>query len=252
MKTRSVLVVVIGCLAAILLIAFLIFMQINGGSVFGSNHYVKVGLVPEPGMSIAGRYYAPGKVEDRGVILLHMLGGSQNDWNDFAQQLQAQHFAVMTLDFRGHGESSGNWKTMTDVDFNKLVDDAAEAIEYLHDINSHMRMAVVGASIGANVAMQLADQSEAVTSVVLLSPSTNYHGVDITAINQTLAEPILYVSSQDDEQSFVPTQQLYDASPSTDKVFKTYKQGGHGTKLLQHTPALHSAIIDWLNQHLSL
>jgi Alpha/beta hydrolase family len=41
------------------------------------------------------------------AILLHSMGASsdQEGWADLAKRLQQEHFAVLTFDFRGHGES---------------------------------------------------------------------------------------------------------------------------------------------------
>lgn len=212
--------------------------------------FVQVGLVPEAGVTVSGRYYAsPGKVEKRGVILLHMLGGTQNAWRPLVRSLHDANYEVMTLDFRGHGESSGDWQTMTDADFAKLVDDAAEAVEYLRDIDSDMNIAVIGASIGANVAVQLADRDTSMSVVALLSPSLSYHGITITDAVSRLDRPVYFITSQTDDQSFTATTQLYDSSPSTTKQLKTYKKGGHGIELLTHQD-LDDLLIDWLNTNL--
>lgn len=41
------------------------------------------------------------------VVLLHGKGGNRLVWKQFAEQLQKVDFAVITVDLRGHGESSG-------------------------------------------------------------------------------------------------------------------------------------------------
>lgn len=209
--------------------------------------FVQVGLVPEDGVTVSGRYYAsPGKVEKRGVILLHMLGGTQNAWRPLVRSLHDANYEVMTLDFRGHGESSGDWQTMTDADFAKLVDDAAEAVEYLRDIDSDMNIAVIGASIGANVAVQLADRDVNISAVALLSPGLSYNGIAIADAVSQLDRPVYFITSQTDDQAFVATTQLYESCSSTSKQLKTYKKGGHGTELLTHQD-LDGLLIDWLN-----
>lgn len=208
--------------------------------------FIQVGLVPETGVSVSGRYYSsPGKVEQRGVVLLHMLGGTQNSWRPLVRSLHDANYEVMTLDFRGHGESSGDWQTMTDEDFAKLVDDAAEAVKYLRDLDSEMHIAVIGASIGANVAMQLADRDSSIAAVALLSPGLSYHGISIETSNALFDRPAFFITSQTDDQSLQATAQLYQANPSTLKQLKSYKKGGHGTELLTHQD-LDNLLIDWL------
>lgn len=41
------------------------------------------------------------------IILLHMRGSNRIVWDDFAQQLQKEGYAVVAVDFRKHGESKG-------------------------------------------------------------------------------------------------------------------------------------------------
>ncbi len=210
---------------------------------------VDVGLVPADGVYVAGRYYAsPGKVEHRGVILLHMAGSNQNAWNNFAAELQEQNFEVMTLDFRGHGESSGTEAELKEADYLQLVDDAAEAVEYLRDIDSDMRIAVVGAGLGANVALQLAQRDETLTAALLVSPQHNYRGVKITKINKQFTRPIYYLVSQTDTVSYEATQTLYQNNPSLNKELRVAETSeGRGTKLINHAPKLREAMVDWLD-----
>ena len=208
---------------------------------------IPVGLVPEPNVTISARYYgSPGKVENRGVILLHTLNSSQDAWNDFAAELQDSNFEVMTLDFRGHGASTGNWQRFDEADFRQLVNDAAEAVEYLRDINTDMNIAVVGAGIGANVAVQLADRDPAIAAVALLSPNYEYKGIKITAATAQYTRPVYYIVSQDDSESYTATTELYATAPSTAKQLQVYETGGRGTKLLRHQPELSQLLIHWL------
>lgn len=209
---------------------------------------VEVGLVPADGVYVAGRYYAsPGKVEHRGVILLHMAGSNQNAWNNFAAELQDRNFEVMTLDFRGHGESSGVAEELKEADYLQLVDDAAEAVEYLRDIDADMKIAVVGAGLGANVALQLADRDTTITAAGLVSPQHNYRGVKITKMNRSFTRPIYYLVSQTDTVSYAATQTLYQTNPSLNKELRVAAEAeGRGTKLINHAPKLRDAMADWL------
>ena len=57
---------------------------------------------------IQGLYY-PGDqgIKSPAVLMIHPLGGSieMAGWSDLAKKLQEKHFAVLTFDFRGHGNS---------------------------------------------------------------------------------------------------------------------------------------------------
>lgn len=57
---------------------------------------------------IQGLFYPSDKgIKAPVVIMLHPLGGSSDvaGWSDLAKKLQEKHFAVLTFDFRGHGNS---------------------------------------------------------------------------------------------------------------------------------------------------
>lgn len=60
-------------------------------------------------VEIQGLYYAGDQgIKSPAVIMLHPLGGSIETpgWSDLAKKLQEKHFAVLTFDFRGHGNST--------------------------------------------------------------------------------------------------------------------------------------------------
>lgn len=209
---------------------------------------VAVGLVPEENVVLPAYYYAsPGKVGNRGVVLLHGLGASHEVWNDYAAQLQASNFEVMTFDFRGHGEATGKWEEFSQDDIDKFVDDAREAIHYLRDVNKDMDIVLVGSSIGANVAMKVAADDPTIKAVVLLSPAKEYHGVSIVDDNTQFTRPVLYSVSEADSDSFQDTQDLFSASRSTKKELKTFPKSGHGHKLIVNESDFGTYIITWLD-----
>lgn len=209
---------------------------------------VAVGLVPEENIVLPAYYYAsPGKVENRGVVMLHGFGASHAVWNDYAAQLQANNFEVMTLDFRGHGEATGNWEEFSQEDIRKFSDDAKEAIEYLRDVNEDMDIVLIGSSIGANVALEVAANDPTINGVVLLSPAKEYHGISIVDTNANFTRPILYSVSEGDTDSFNDTQFLYESTKSTQKMLRTFPKSGHGHKLVYNEPDLADEIINWLN-----
>jgi pimeloyl-ACP methyl ester carboxylesterase len=59
-------------------------------------------------VELRGTFYASTKPKAPCVILLHKIGGNrqQNGWDNLAQELQKE-FAVLSFDFRGHGDSTG-------------------------------------------------------------------------------------------------------------------------------------------------
>ena len=110
-----------------------------------------------------------------GVILLHMLGDDRTVWGEvgLAADLVDAGYAVLAVDMRGHGETGGaqDWALAAD-DLARVWDDFAA-----RDTVDEARTAIVGASIGANMALGLGADRPEVRGVVLLSPGLDYRGV---------------------------------------------------------------------------
>ncbi len=96
------------------------------------------------------------------VLFLHGLGSSVRDW-EFQVPAFSKHFEVITVDMRGHGRSSdlsGKWEI---ADFAR---DTARTIDALQ----LERVDVVGISMGAMIALQLAlDHPHRVDRVVAVN-----------------------------------------------------------------------------------
>jgi pimeloyl-ACP methyl ester carboxylesterase len=195
------------------------------------------------GYSIAYSYLAaPGS---RGVILLHMLGGSKEDYAAFAQQLHTAGFAVIAIDFRGHGDSSGNINTFTDEDYRKFTLDVKAAKQFLKD-QGIRTVGIVGASIGANTALNYAVNDPDVRTLVLISPGEEYHGVTTSESAKRYSERILFVAARDDDYSAISAQRL--AKLAHKQSLQLYPSGGHGTRLFAKTD-LDRIARDWLVQY---
>ncbi len=169
----------------------------DGSSTNNNNNVQTVNFLTDDGVSIIGSYYSsPLNVVSNAsssstttptVILLHMLGKDRSTWNAFASTLsQKGDYAVLSIDLRGHGESvkqnNGNtisFQSFTPDDYNKMVLDVKAAKQFLITNKSANpnNISIVGASIGANVAINYAAIDPTIKSVVLLSPGLNYRGV---------------------------------------------------------------------------
>lgn len=65
-------------------------------------------LPAKDGASIAITYFKSTAGQDAAVVvMLHGKGGNRQIWKAFAETLQKAGFAVITVDLRGHGESTG-------------------------------------------------------------------------------------------------------------------------------------------------
>ena len=180
----------------------------------------EVSFVTEDDIKIFATYWDRGT--GKKLILLHMLNGDRNDWNSFAESIP---YTAIAIDLRGHGESDGDWRSFSDTDFNNMILDVKAATKFLGE----GKIIVIGASIGANVALNYASKND-VAGVILLSSGLDYRGVKTEEAMKKYNGPVLVVASEDDAQSFSASQTLYSLATGK-KEIKTYKDAGHGMNM---------------------
>jgi len=193
-------------------------------------------LTAEDGVSIYYTYY-PGS-SSQGIILLHMLNADRSSWDNIPSLLQQEGYHVIAIDFRGHGESieKGRWQSFDDSDFNDMIFDVEAATTFL-ETKSVSSVAIIGASIGANIALQYA-AANPVAGIVLLSPGLDYRGITTEdAIIPYGNNPLFIAVSEDDVYSFESSQVLDEKALGEHKVI-IYSGSAHGTRMFSHNDLL--------------
>lgn len=217
------------------------------------------------GMEIAGHYYAQfdRKKEDKknipSVLLLHMMPVTKESWRDFAKKLHGAGFEVLAIDLRGHGESSGGpegYKSFSDEQHQASVYDIGGAIQFLEDRGVGLdNIAIVGASIGANLALQFVSQYPDIKTAALLSPGLNYRGVE-TEKYAKLIKPdqniYLAAGGQNDSYSTETIFKLHKTIKSKNKEIKTFQNAGHGTTMFTEEPFLMDELVLWISKFFSV
>lgn len=195
------------------------------------------------GAGLAAMYYPPIVRPAPGILLLHMYGGSKADWDSFARDLQKQGYAALAIDLRGHGSSSN-----TPMVWSKAPDDVKGAYMLLTsrpEVDAN-RTAIMGASVGANLALMVGGSQSRVEAVVALSPGVDFLGLNPSSAMKNFGErPVLLVASQDDAYSYDSVNTLAALSISAEKLQLT--KAGHGTGMLAD-PTLEPKLITWLNK----
>ena len=175
------------------------------------------------------------------VILLHMLRRTRMDWDSVAKWLQRSGFTVIVPDLRGHGQSTGELAVFKEEDYNKMIYDIGALKSILQNQGADTkRLAIVGASVGANVAYNYALTDADVKTVVLLSPGLDYKG--ITVQPKSFSKTFLVVASKDDNYS-AATAQEFQKNPKA--TIKMYEDAGHGTNMFAKND-LAPTILNWL------
>jgi dienelactone hydrolase len=200
------------------------------------------------GLELVGTFYAPQQPPPPwpGVILLHMVYGSRQDWQDFAARLTGAGYAVLALDMRGHGDSGGS------LDWDKFEDDLLRVWEYFAtspDVDGNLS-GVVGASIGANMALLLGASQPDAGAVVLLSPGLDYYGITTADTLEAYGQrPLLIVASEEDSYSAGSSRQLSELAGG-EVHLEMYPGGAHGSVMFDRQPELAGLIVDWLDSYL--
>lgn len=227
-----------------LLLLFLVHAAHAAGVSFPST----TSLTTTDGARISAAWGQPQGAKD-GVVFVHMAGHTREEWSSLADKVYRQGVAVLTLDLRGHGASLGGAApgTLTDADYLKMTSDVAAGVAFLRS-KGVARVSLVGAELGANLAINVAAADPAVGAVVLLSPGQVVKGVPTTDATRGYgARPLLLVASNDDAYSARTIGALAAVATAEDPI-KLYDTAGKGTKMLVREPTLEPLINGFLKR----
>lgn len=186
----------------------------------------------------------------RGVILLHRLGNDRNNWKDFAPLLVKNGFSLIAIDLRGHGQSTEKFKlnSLTEKDFNNMVLDTKAAKRFLES-KKITNIAIIGESIGANIALNYALTDEEIKTIILLSPGLDYRGIKTeNSMSEYGERPVLIIAADGDAYSAESSRKL-DMLSFGEKKLLVYEGSEHGVPMLDEKPELKDSIIDWLKKY---
>jgi dienelactone hydrolase len=212
-----------------------------------------IDLTAADGVKLKSTYFAAAK-PGPGVLLLHQCNQTRKAWDTLAERLAAAGFNVLTMDYRGFGESGGTpfnqlapqeqarmtgtqWPMDTDVAFQYLAAQPGVKREIA---------GVGGASCGANQAVHVAIRHPEVKSLVLLSGGADPDG---RRFLQKSALPMFMSSADDDADgnTSIVMQWLYGLTPNPGNKFVRYPTGGHGNEMFAVRKELPGMIVDWFD-----
>lgn len=205
----------------------------------------KINLSTTDGVSLSALFWdAKGLVS---VLLLHMMPATKESWSDLANRLFHRGVNVLAIDFRGHGQSNGgSYKSFTDEDHQKYLLDATTALEFLKQRYPKAEIVLAGASIGANIVLQLMANDVNYKVGVVLSPGLNYHGTQAGEYVAKLGQEqkVLMIGSRDDGDN---ANQVAELKTMNDKIeMVIVDSGGHGTDILRGNHELLNQVVEFL------
>ncbi|MBT3220246.1 MAG: alpha/beta hydrolase [Proteobacteria bacterium] len=208
----------------------------------GTASAADVSLTTGDGVKLHAQHYGGG---EKGVILLHSRNRSSTDWSYIGEKLSGS-FNVLAVDLRGHGKSAIEAELTEEV-FQLMVGDVGAAAEWLRQ-NGAKEVSLVGAELGANLAINYAASDAAVVNLVLLSPGLNHQGFKISGPLATYGErPVLFVASENDPKSSKACTLLGERAAGDSHV-ELLPDAGSGVKMFNRAPSLEGTMVAWLNQ----
>ncbi|HXG88278.1 MAG TPA: alpha/beta fold hydrolase [Vicinamibacterales bacterium] len=200
------------------------------------------------GTPLAGMLYEASDSTAPGIVLVHMLGRSKDEWAWLAERLRDEGATVLAMDLRGHGGSGGNGGA-----FAPMTSDVRAAIDWL-GARPNVRangLGVVGSSLGASVGALAAADAAAVRAVALISPSLDYRGVrlDSATMRKLSDRSVWMVASSEDPYALRTVHEL--AGTAINREPRISGIRGHGTSLLTADQDLARALVEWLKAALA-
>ncbi len=188
----------------------------------------------------------------KAVILVHQFNNSKDSCSRLAGLLNQNGFGVLAIDLRGHGESKATGSlsspaSLTPSDFQDMNLDLLAAQNFLKQKNFN-EFYLVGASIGANLAIIFPSQNPGFKAVVALSPGEDFKSLQPLSSAKKTTVPTLIVASAEDSYSFETSQEL-DSVFSAEHELLALQNSGHGTFMLTAKPELNQKILDFFKAH---
>ena len=242
----------------------LFFILFSSLRVMAAKKPVEVECEVKDGSLIVADVYYPDikKPKYATVVLLHSLGYSSSRWGDFAAQIADAGYLVVAIDLRGHGRSVYNsklvrqsWANYKPSVFKKYPEDVREVLKLVkeeHPAASFDDWGIVGADIGANTAVLVAEKAKKKPkTLVLISPHESYKGLFIPiAIVNVGKVPMLTISSVND-RTCVKSQKNLAKYAQSDFVIANFKTNITGMLILGANPTVAPLIINWLEGHVA-
>jgi len=210
-----------------------------------------VNLKAADGTPLKATFFAAAK-PGPGVLLLHQCNGQRKLWDPLGQALASAGINVLTLDYRGFGESGGTpFNALTPDKLDKMTKevwpgDIDTAFQYLlaQPGVEHDKIGAGGASCGVHNSILLARRHPEVKALMLLSGPTDRDG---RLFLHGSGLPLFTSAALDDAFGNLAEsmQWFVSVSPNPASRFQLYMAGGHGAEMFVPHPELPNLIAQW-------
>jgi dienelactone hydrolase len=184
-----------------------------------------------------------------GVVLLHQYQSDHQQWGELPERLVLEGWRVLAFSYRGHGASDAYDGALVDIltDPDGAPVDVAAALAWLADEGQADvdRLALVGTSIGANLAVAGAIDGAAKTYVAISArqpPAEALAGASATGMRS-----VFYLAGENDPGGqAADSTNMFDATAEP-RELKIYEgTAAHGSALLDPQYDVAERVIAWL------
>ena len=196
------------------------------------------------------------------VILTHMLNQKKEDWLPLVPRLTAAGFVVVAYDLRGHGGSvdaagkAGDWQQFKAADWEAAERDVLKVRDWLlaekKELVDADRLALAGASIGANLSLRALATDGKLRGALLLSAGLDYKGVRTEAPAGKLAagQKLALAATKEDFRGECAKAVEALAKAAGDKAFlrKVYDGAEHGTRMFGKVAGVEDELVKALEK----
>ena len=243
------------------LFIFIISISILSMPIFANGFGNKIQFQSKDGVIICANFQKPLNNKTT-FILLHGLGSTKNEWQSFAIKLQQNGYGFLAYDARGHGESiyyvnkkTIDYKTFIGeegaLNWAKMPTDVEYAINYLkaNSPKKTLKIGIIGASLGANVALVYSGINKDISQLVLLSPGLNYANVKTEeSIKAFIKRPVFIAASPGDTYAYKSSQILYSQiMQNSNATFQNGNLNQHGVAMFNND--FDSKLLKWINKY---
>jgi pyridoxine 5-phosphate synthase len=225
----------------VLLLAFVLASPVEAAGT-------RVTFTSTDGTALAGEIYEASARPSPGVVLVHMLSRNKSDWHGLPDRIRDAGITALAIDLRGHGNSSGSAGELRE-----MIQDVRAAARWLAS-RANVRpdaIAIVGASLGATLALLAAPELPTVRAIGVLSPSLDYRGLRTdTALIKRLGSRALWLSASTEDPLALRTMRDFAAENSGPREQVVSTAPAHGSVLLERDGEVGRALVEWLRRTL--
>ena len=253
-KGAAIYVLLAAVVLSVILVAVIYYFVLpsnqSGQSPTTATDYAPIEFSTSDGWVLHGDLYTANAWKPY-LILVTSTNQDRTPYRPFAEDMHKKGYGILSYDTRGSGQSTvKNGKVVTKLSDEMVINstrDIQAAIDTLGARNmTNNGVVIVGAALGANIAILVAKNDTRVKDLVLLSPSLNYNSVKPFRSLQLYTGGLYLIADKGDGMTYTSCLEFQGNATLAKPVNTLYPAGTlRGTPLLGQS-GVQSKIEDWI------